>query len=128
MSMTIISTTMTIIMSRIIVSSITMSPIWSHFMKLYTIARVIFFSIKSDICEIVPYWEKGGVHEIGEEEFIEHQHNTKWYDRILMAHDIAIVPWFSHYFLIVRSISKPCKYIPHPKDIALFDHIDSYSP
>ncbi len=119
---------MSIIMITLIVMSRIFFPCRSHFMELYSITRIIFFSIKSYIREIVPYREECCIHEIGQEELIEHQDDTKWYDCILVTHHIGVVPRLPHEFLMGRTIPKPGEDIADAEDIALLYHIDSYSP
>jgi hypothetical protein len=60
-------------------------------MKLDTIARIFFFSVKSNICQIIPDREKRSVYEVRQEKLIEHEDDPEWDDHILMTHDIAVV-------------------------------------
>jgi len=59
-----------IIMSCSIIMTRTMS---THFMEFYPIVCIIFFSIKSNMREIVPDREDSRLNEIGEKELIEHK-------------------------------------------------------
>ena len=108
----------------IIMSGISVTTTSCDFMELYTIARIFFLTVKSDIREIVPHRKKCCVHQIREQELIEHEDDTERDDRILMTHDVAIIPRLPYNFLIHRTISEPREEIPDMEDIALLDHID----
>lgn len=99
----------------------------TYFMKLYSIVRVVFLSIKSNICEIIPNREECRIHQIWEKKLIKHKNNSKWNYIILVTHYETIVPRLSYNFLIGRSITKPCKDISYLKYITLFCHINNHS-
>ncbi len=113
-----------VMLGMIIMSGIAMTTTSSDLMELDTVACIFFFPVKSDICEIVPYRKEGCIHEIRQEEFIEHEDDSERDDRILMTHDVAIIPRLAHDLLIRRTISEPREKIPDMEDIALLDHID----
>ena len=82
---------MSIMSSMVIMTMIVAMPTPSYFVKLDTVTRILFFPIKSDICEVVPDREKCRVDEIRKEKFVEHEDNPKRNDHVLVTHDIPIV-------------------------------------
>ena len=73
-----------------IMSSRTCGP--SDFMELDSIVSIVLRAVESHMREIVPDREEGSIHEIRQEEFIEHEDDSERNDRILMAHHIAVEP------------------------------------
>jgi hypothetical protein len=116
------SSSMTMIIMSASVPMIIMST--THLMKLDTIRCIFFFSVESDMGEIVPDRESHSTHQIGEEELVEHEDDPEWYDRILMRYDIGKYLRSTHYLGIIWNRLDPCKKSSNLKYIRLFDHID----
>ena len=71
--------------------SMSMSVIIStaDLMELDTIGCIFLCSVESYMREIVPDREGDCRDNIGEEEFVEHEEDPKWYDGILVCDDIG---------------------------------------
>ena len=87
--------------SMSIMSVIVMSTTSADFMELDTVVRVFFFAVKSNIGEIVPDREDRRTHDVGEEDLIEHEEDTEWYDRILTC-DYPVIKYRLLYSLSVE--------------------------
>ena len=99
---------------------------WSYFMKFYSIVRIIFWSIESNVRKIVPDREECCIHEIGKEELIEHENHSKWNECILMGECIIVEPWFLNHFSIIGNISDPDKDRLNLENICLINEVDTY--
>lgn len=99
----------------------------TYFMKLNTIGCIIFFSIKSNITEIVPDREECSVDEIRQEELVEHQHNRQWDDNILLCNYESIKLRVLDSIEIKRCIFEKGEDSSWLENIHLFCHIDHRS-
>jgi hypothetical protein len=87
--------------SMSIMSMIVMSTTSTNFMELDAVVRVFFFTVKSDIGEIVPDREDRRTHDVGEEDLVEHEEYPKWDDRILTC-DHPVIKYRLLYSLSVK--------------------------
>lgn len=76
--------------------------------------------------EIAPDREYNSRDNIGEEELVEDEEYSEWYDRILVRDDISEYSRWMDHILIVPTISEPDEYSPNLEYIGLFYHIEQY--
>ena len=93
-------------------------------MELDTIGCIFLCSVESYMREIVPDREGDCRDNIGEEEFVEHEEDPKWYDGILVCDDIGPYWRCTDRLLVVEAITEPYEKCSHLEYIGLLCHID----